>query len=208
MRNGPAPDRTHEITPYIEPMKENHTYASTSTINPPHPPPGFRDGSPFLAMIAIEVLELKAQVMTLNLFLRDLVEETSGQSEAELMEKEVASMQSARHQISKNVHARRKILFGNQDMASPSHVVMQLVAMTLGEILELRAKSMVHEMFLGDIIEKVSGQSEGEILEYRQLAIRESRRRVYKSVEQGMEAICSNDPMALTLLRTLFRETT
>jgi hypothetical protein len=77
------------------------------------------------------------------------------------------------------------------------------LAMILGELLELRAVTDVHDLFLRDLLEKASGDPEAEVLEYQQIALKTARRKVYKNVEDTMKAIFPNH---LQMVQTLFRD--
>jgi hypothetical protein len=77
------------------------------------------------------------------------------------------------------------------------------LAMVLSEMLELRAASAVHDLFLRDLLEKVNGETEAEILEYQQVSMKAARRRLYKDVEETMQRLFPNH---LRMVQTLFRE--
>ena len=77
------------------------------------------------------------------------------------------------------------------------------LAMMLAEVLELRAMTEAHDLFLRELLDQATGQTEAQSLEYRQTALRACRRKVYKNVEETMLAVFPNH---LPMVRTLFRE--
>lgn len=77
------------------------------------------------------------------------------------------------------------------------------LAMVLSELLELRAATEVHDLFLRDLLEKANSESEAVILEYQRTALKAARRKVYKNLEDTMQEIFPNH---LKLVQTLYRE--
>lgn len=78
------------------------------------------------------------------------------------------------------------------------------LAMILGELLELRAMNQAHDLFLRDLLERANNESEEQILQYQQIALKNARRNVYKGVEEMMHEMF---PHHLEMVRQLFRET-
>ena len=75
--------------------------------------------------------------------------------------------------------------------------------MVLSELLELRAATEVHDLFLRDLLEKANGETEAQILEYQQIAMKTARRKIYKNLEDSMRGLFPNH---LAMVQTLYRE--